>query len=66
MMCESEGQDLATYDALGEETPMERVRNGETTMERDGTESFDLYQWAMEFSQAAGFECDPLEPETAC
>ena len=61
MTCETEGQKLAMEIALGEEVSMELLNSPGAGFAKESPESFDLYEWALEFSRAAGFEFDRVD-----
>lgn len=63
MMCETCGQDMVM------ETTLEVNRLAETDPQSDrhlvveSPDEFDLYEWALEFSAAAGFEVERVRPK---
>ena len=58
MMYETNSQKLAKGSALGREVPMELDKFVENSPVVEPSEPFDLYEWALDFSRAAGFECE--------
>lgn len=61
MMCETEDQKLAKDVTPGGEVAMELENSPGASAAKESPESFDLYQWALDFSRAAGFEFDPVD-----
>ena len=69
MMCDS------MYDKDGQEKVMSTALNVDSTgsaaegdaspdirLVTESTDQFDLYEWALEFSAAAGFEVERVQP----
>ncbi len=63
-MCETEDPGRVLDNVDGEEAPMELDTTANVRLMQEASEPFDLYEWALEFSRAAGFEFDPVDPKT--
>ncbi len=64
-MYQTGGPKKACSDALGAPELLEVEESPELRLVHDDPENFDLYEWALEFSKAVGFEVErvPLTPE---
>ena len=63
MMCLSNGHKKAISDAMDVPELCIAAAGSEMQLrlELEAPEPFDLYQWALEFSRAAGFEVETAE-----
>lgn len=59
-MCKTESQKLAKDNAVSVEEKMELDKFIDDRVEMDSSEQFDLYEWALEFSMAVGFEFEKV------
>lgn len=64
VMVEAKSPMLTKESALGENVPMVLDAFAEDSSVVDPSEPFDLYEWALEFSRAAGFEFDRVTDES--
>ena len=60
VMFETESQKLAKDNALSVEDTMELDKFIDDRLDMDSSEQFDLYEWALEFSTAVGFEFEKV------
>jgi hypothetical protein len=61
VMCETPNQQLVVDNGLGNEVPVKLEKIVEKSPVVEPAEPFDLYEWALDFSRAAGFECERVE-----
>jgi hypothetical protein len=64
-MYQTRGPKQAYSDALGAPELVEVEISPDVRMVTEDPENFDLYEWALEFSKAVGFEVErvPLQTE---
>ena len=64
-MYQTRGPKKAYSDAIGAPELVEVEESPDLRLVHDDPENFDLYEWALEFSKAVGFEVErvPLTPE---
>ena len=63
MMCETCGQDMVMEAALEVNRVVDIDPQPDIHLVMDGPDEFDLYEWALEFSSAAGFEVERIRPK---
>jgi hypothetical protein len=63
MMCESCGQEMVMETAYEGSRLVEIDPRKDLHLVVESPEEFDLYEWALEFSAAAGFEVERVRPK---
>ena len=63
MMCETCGQDTVMETTLEVNGLVEIDPQSDMQLMMEAPDEFDLYEWALEFSAAAGFEVERVRPK---